>query len=152
MGLKWQCVEYARRWTFLRKSSTFDSVRGASDIWNEIKYVERVNDKKTFPLKQHANGSPNPPTNESYLIYPVQKDMPFGHVSVIVDVLPNAISIAEQNFYFYYWTHNYARQIPVVVRNGLYYIADGEYVVTGWMEIDDRKQLKPLEQPVVTEM
>jgi hypothetical protein len=44
MGLKWQCVEYARRWTFLRKSSTFESVEGANDMWNQLKYIEKVDD------------------------------------------------------------------------------------------------------------
>jgi hypothetical protein len=109
-------------------------------MWNQLKYVERVADQQTFPLKQHPNGSPNPPIKDSYLIYSIQEDLSFGHVAVIVRVLPNAIKIAEQNFYFYYWPHHYARQIPVVFRNGLYYIED-EYEVYGWMEIDDNKQL-----------
>jgi surface antigen len=73
------------------------------------------------------------------------KDMPYGHVAVIVDVLPNAIRVAEQNFYFYYWPYNYARQIPVEFINGLYYIKD-QYEVYGWMEIDDNQELIPLEQ------
>jgi hypothetical protein len=120
-------------------------------MWNQLKYVERVADQQTFPLKQHPNGSPNPPIKDSYLIYPIQKDMPFGHVAVIVRVLPNAIRIAEQNFYFYYWPHHYARQIPVVLRNGLYYIKD-EYEVYGWMEIDDNKQLKPLDESTATKI
>ncbi|CAF4106983.1 unnamed protein product [Rotaria sordida] len=144
MGLKWQCVEYARRWTFFRKSSIFESVVGANDIWNQIKYIERIIDKEKFPLKKHFNGSPNPPINETYLIYPIQKDMPYGHISVIVDVLKNSIRIAEQNFYFTYWKDNYAREIPFVYKNGLYYIED-EYEIYGWLEIDDSKeQLKPL--------
>jgi hypothetical protein len=145
MGLKWQCVEYARRWTYIRKSSVFPSIPGAADIWNELKYVERVSDKAQFPLKHHPNGSPKLPINETYLIYQVQKDMPFGHVAVIVDVLPNAIRVAEQNFNFYYWRRNYARQIPLVYQDGLYYIKD-EYEVYGWIEIDDNQELLPLEE------
>jgi len=151
MGLKWQCVEYARRWTFLRKSSVFESVEGANDMWDQLKYITRVNDNEKFPLIQHPNGSPNPPINESYLIYPIQRDMPFGHVAVIVDVLPNAIRIAEQNFYFYYWPYNYAREIPVTFQNGLYYIQD-KYVVYGWIEIDDSEQLEPLNESTVTKI
>jgi len=151
MGLKWQCVEYARRWTFIRKSSTFESVKGANDMWDQLKYVERVDDNEKFQLKRHENGSPNPPVNESYLIYPIQKDMPYGHVAVIVDVLPNSIRIAEQNFYFHYWPDNYARRISVVFRNGLYYIED-QYKVYGWIEIDDNKQLQPLDQLTITKI
>ena len=142
MGIKWQCVEYARRWTYLRKGATFQSVIGASDIWNQIEFIQRVEDKREFPLKKHSNGSPNLPLKNSYLIYPVQNDMPFGHVAVIVEVLPNAIRIAEQNFYFHYWSNDYAREIPIVERNGLFYIQD-KYEVYGWMEIiDPQQQLK----------
>ncbi len=151
MGLKWQCVEYARRWTFIRKSSIFQSVEGANDMWTQLTYIERVSDKQQFPLKRHSNGSPNPPINESYLIYPIQKDMPYGHVAVIVEVLPNAIRVAEQNFYFYYWPNNYAREIPVVFRDGLYYIGD-QYVVYGWIEIDVNQQLKPLDELTATKI
>ncbi|CAF4259220.1 unnamed protein product [Rotaria sp. Silwood2] len=144
MGIKWQCVEYARRWTFLRKSSIFESVNGANDIWNQIKYIERVIDKEKFPLKKYSNGCPIRPINESYLIYPIQKDMPYGHVAVIVDVLQNSIRIAEQNFYFNYWTKNYSREIPYQFINGLYYIQD-IYDIYGWMQIDDQQQLKSLD-------
>ncbi|CAF1584421.1 unnamed protein product, partial [Rotaria sordida] len=56
----------------------------------------------------------------------------------------NSIRIAEQNFYFTYWKDNYAREIPFIYKNGLYYIED-EYKIYGWLEIDDSKeQLKPL--------
>jgi glutathionylspermidine amidase/synthetase len=142
MGMKWQCVEFARRWTFLRKSSIFESVDGADDMWNQLKYVERVTDKARFPLRRHDNGSPNLPKNDSYLIYRQQKDMPYGHVAVIIDVLPSAIRIAEQNFNFNYWSADYARQIPVTFNNGRYFV-DDQYEVYGWMQIDDKQQLQP---------
>lgn len=145
MGMKWQCVEYARRWTYLRKGAIFSSVDGANQIWDQLKYVEQVTDKQQFPLKQHPNGSPNLPLRNSYLIYPIQRDMPYGHVAIIVGVLPNAIRVAEQNFYFHYWNSSYAREIPVVKRNHLFYIND-TYEVFGWLEIDDKNQLKPLTQ------
>ena len=149
MGLKWQCVEYARRWTFVRKGAIFPSVEGAKDMWNQLTYVQRVVDQKRYALKRHENGSPYPPRNESYLIYPQQKDMPYGHVSVIVQVLPRAIRVAEQNFYFTYWKHHFAREIPVTLRDGRYYIED-QYQVYGWMEIDDSdKHLKPLDQAMI---
>ncbi|CAF1188433.1 unnamed protein product [Rotaria sp. Silwood1] len=148
MGIKWQCVEYARRWTFLRKSSIFENIKDANNMWSQLEYIERVIDKESFPLKKHPNGSPKRPTNESYLIYPRQKYIPYGHVSIIVEVLRNSIRVAEENFYFTYWKHNYAREIPLVYENGLYYIKD-QYTIYGWMEIDDKKQLKPLDRSTI---
>ena len=151
MGIKWQCVEYARRWTFLRKSSIFASIDGANDMWSQLKFVQRVTDKRKFPLKKHPNGSPKLPSKDSYLIYPVQNDMPFGHVSVIVEVLPKAIRVAEQNFHFHFWNSSYAREIPIVKRNDLFYIND-TYEVFGWLEIDDRNQLQPLTSVVAEKL
>jgi glutathionylspermidine amidase/synthetase len=117
--MTWQCVEYARRWLFIRKCCVFDSVVGAADIWTQIETVQRVVDGKCFNLTKYPNGSPSPPINESLLIYNRSSDdLPFGHVAVIVDVLPGFIHVAEQNYYPYYWWGNYSRQIEYVLING----------------------------------
>jgi glutathionylspermidine amidase/synthetase len=149
MGIKWQCVEYARRWLFIRKGCVFDSVVGAADIWTQISQVQRVVDKQCFSLKKYPNGSPNPPLNESLLIYNRSgTDFPFGHVAVIVAVLPGFIRVAEQNYYPYYWSGNYSRQIPYELINGSYYIEDYGSIL-GWMKIDDNNQTKPLDQTTI---
>jgi glutathionylspermidine synthase len=145
MGIKWQCVEYARRWLLLRKSCTFKNVRHAADIWTEITYVERVSDGEHFPLKAHPNGSPTLPKIDSFLIYSRCTEQPVGHIAVICEVGPNYIGIAEQNNKFHYWDGEYARQIPMIYKDGLYYIED-EDPIYGWMEIEDDHQLKPLDE------
>ena len=142
MGLKWQCVEYARRWSYLRYGFIFESVEGAKDMWNQLKDLQRVKDKQRIPLKRHDNGSPHRPHNDSFLIYPEQREMPYGHVAVIVEVLPSSIRVAEQNFNFYYWKKDYAREIPLVKRDNRYFIED-EYQVFGWMSIDHEHSLNP---------
>ncbi|CAF1357463.1 unnamed protein product, partial [Rotaria sordida] len=101
MYMRWQCVEYARRWLFIRKGCVFDSVDAANDMWSQLSFVQRVVDGKCFSLKKYQNGSKSPPKNESLLIYSLGEDMPFGHVSVIVDVLNDSIRVAEQNFHAY---------------------------------------------------
>ena len=150
MGMKWQCVEYARRWLFIRKGCVFDSIEGAADMWVESNIVQRVVDGQCFTLKQHLNGSPDPPKNESLLIYTRSgSELPFGHVAVIVDVSPGFIRVAEENYDAYYWSGNYSRQIPYVLINGSYYIED-DYPIFGWMSVvDDSNQLKPLDQSTI---
>ena len=148
-GIKWQCVEYARRWLFIRKGCVFDSVDGAADIWTQIDYVQRVADKKCFTLNKFPNGSPSPPQNESILIYNRSGvDMPYGHVAIIVDVLSGFIRVAEENYYAYYWSGNYSRQIPYVLKNGLYFIQD-DYPISGWITIQDNNQTSPLDQTMI---
>jgi len=145
MGIKWQCVEYARRWLLLRKGCVFKNIRCAADIWNDINHVERVTDGKHFPLKPYPNGSPTFPQIDSFLIYSRSTEQPVGHIAVICDVGSNYIRIAEQNNKFHYWSGDYARQIPVIFKDGLYYIED-EDEIYGWMAIEDNNQLKSLDQ------
>ncbi|CAF4214306.1 unnamed protein product [Rotaria sp. Silwood2] len=147
-GMRWQCVEYARRWLFIRKGCVFDDVDAANDMWSQLSYVQRVVDGKCFSLKKYQNGSTSPPKNESLLIYRLGKDIPYGHVSVIVDVLNDSIRVAEQNFHAYYWASNYSRQIPYVLKNGSYYIMDS-YNIYGWMSVEDNNENNPLNQSTI---
>ena len=150
MGLKWQCVEFARRWSYLRKNSIFQSVEGAKDMWTQLKYVQRVDDQRKYPLRRHRNGFSSLPHNETFLIYPEQKEMPYGHVAIIVDVSSSSIRIAEQNFNFYYWKSNFAREIPLKYENGKYFIND-QYQVYGYLQIIDLNQdLKPRDQTIIS--
>jgi glutathionylspermidine synthase len=91
------------------------------------------------------NGSPHKPKCDTFLIYQRGAEIPYGHIAVICEVQDNFIRVAEQNYHFHYWPNNYARQIPLVYRNGLYYIED-KYTIFGWMEIENNSQLQPLNQ------
>ena len=71
--------------------------------------------------------------NNSFLIYPEQEQMPFGHVAVIHQVLSTSIRIGEQNFDFSPWTHRYAREIPLKDVNGHFFLED-QFDVYGWIE------------------
>jgi trypanothione synthetase/amidase len=145
MGFKWQCVEFARRWLLMRKSCIFPPIPCAADMWNDLKYVERVTDGKRFPLKLYPNGSRHKPKPDSLLIYPRDKEVPFGHVAVICDVVPGFIRIAEQNYIYHSWSDNYAREIPLIISEGNYLIKD-EDEICGWIEIDDNDELEPLDE------
>jgi len=145
MGFKWQCVEFARRWLLLRKTCTFRSIGSAADAWHELSNIERVIDGKKFPLIAHSNGSSVLPKKDSLLIYPRCRDLPFGHIAIITDVGRDYIRIAEQNYRFHHWSSNYARQIPMIVKNGEFYLKD-HYKISGWMEIVENEQLQPLDE------
>ncbi|CAF3811775.1 unnamed protein product [Rotaria sp. Silwood1] len=144
-GVKWQCVEFARRWLLLRKSCIFRNVGSAADIWQQLTYVERVIDGEKFLLKTYSNGSSHKPKCDSFLIYPRNEGIPYGHIAVICEVEENFIRVTEENYRFHYWTSNYARQIPMINHNGLYYIED-YFNVYGWIEIENDHQLKPLDE------
>ena len=94
-GLKWQCVEYARRWLITVKGVTFDKVNNATDIWSlqkatllNLKQVDFIN----APITEI------PPIG-ALLIYRKSATFPKGHVAVVVKVHPNGeVDVAEQNY------------------------------------------------------
>ena len=143
-GYKWQCVEFARRWLLLRKSCIFQSFPAAANMWEDLKYIERVTDGRKFSVRTHSNGSLNKPQCDSFLLYPCGENIPFGHIAVICEVHEDFIRVAEQNYRFHSWPDSYSRQIRMVKRDGGYWIED-YFPVNGWMEIEQNEQLKPLD-------
>lgn len=139
-GMKWQCVEYARRYWMLRGRpvpAVLDSVGGAADIWDQLSSVTLLDNVTTTPLLKYANGAAvgyggSEPRVGDLVIYPRDDDgkFPYGHVAVIVGVaLPVApppqtsearwegvVYIAEQNWHSSPWPepyHNYSRALPL---------------------------------------
>ena len=106
-GLKWQCVEYARRWLMCIKDVTFTSVENASDIWNISNVTSLSNPSNRYEfVKEHI------PTVGSLVIYRKTTKFQYGHVAVIVAVHENGeIDIAEQNQSVEKWKHKYSRRI-----------------------------------------
>ena len=138
-GLKWQCVEYARRWLITTRSLTFGSIPCASDIW----HLDSVDSIYSFfpysfssPLNRVPNGSRCAPIVGSVLIYGRVQENPVGHVAIIVKVTEDFIHVAEQNWDNDYWPGNYARKIPLRHTDDRYTIED-ELPILGWMVYDD---------------
>ena len=134
-GIKYQCVEYARRW-LISKGLTFSGVSFAAHIWN-LRHLERLSDKKLTTIKPVKNGSFFPPIPESFLIWKTAPDVPVGHIAVITEVNTeeNYIRIAEQNVDNDIWPGNYSRQLKLESLDGGYFIRD-EDEVFGWMIIN----------------
>lgn len=127
-GLKWQCVEYARRYWMINgrpKPAYFGSVDVAADIWNLTEVHLLENTSQTLPLRRYKNGDRvmeglQPPQSGDILIYPVQPGgFPAGHVAVIAKVemtKHGAVYVAEQNWGSMQWPepfHNFSRRIPL---------------------------------------
>ena len=143
-GFKWQCVEFARRWLLLRKSCIFPSIASAADIWFQLTDLERVTDGRKFPIRRFPNGSTNKPQVENFILYHQTAETPFGHIAVISEVHEDFIRVVEQNYRFHCWKGNFAREIPLVFRNGLYFLED-HYQIFGWIDFVDKEQMKPLD-------
>lgn len=135
-GVKWQCVEYARRWLIENRQVTFTNVDNAYNIW-DLPYFTDVSTKRQVPVTHcHNNISKIAPTVGDLLIYSPE-EVVTGHVAVIVGVDNDSITIAEQNHSDCSWEeHEYARLLPLKRHsNGRFQIVDK--AVIGWIHIKD---------------
>jgi len=139
LGIKWQCVEFARRWLLLQRGYVFESVPCAYNIF-DLTSVTTVPGKKKLPMTAHQNGASVHPRDGCLLIWnPEGKFSGTGHVAIITKASPTWVRIAEQNFDDLVWptdTQDYARELPAEVD------ADGKYwirspAILGWMLVDE---------------
>jgi glutathionylspermidine amidase/synthetase len=89
-GIKWQCVEYARRYLQTTRGITFSHVDGAFEIPSaKFTTLDGASVKKTNDLKVG-----------SLVIWPkhYKYNSPYGHVAVVSKIMPNGIYVAEQNY------------------------------------------------------
>ena len=118
-GIKWQCVEYARRYIQSVFGITFSQVESAHEIPNAI--FTRLEDNKIIKpsiynkldLLNHCLDS----LSNCLIVWPkdYEPDSPHGHVAIIVSVSQDdksslsGLYVAEQN----YDNNNYYRFIPL---------------------------------------
>lgn len=134
-GIKWQCVEFARRWLLTHQGVVYGDVNIAADIWDKITLVTRVADGKKLPVESHPNGSTQAPQRGDLLIY-AQAYLNTGHVAVVteVDLTKGVVRVAEQNFTNQKWaSNNYAREIDLVIKGNRYWLLDA--YLLGWKHI-----------------
>lgn len=134
-GMKWQCVEYARRWLIENKGVTFGDVEYAYHIW-DLPYAETVDTHQHVPLLRFENKkSTEAPQVGDLLINSVQLAIT-GHVSVVVGVQRDSITIAEQNYFNRPWEgKHYARRLLLDKnQQGQYRIFDDSLI--GWVRVN----------------
>lgn len=130
-GIKWQCVEYARRWLLVNHGVVYGDVDIASDIWNKINYLTHVSTNKKLTLKSFLNGSSIPPKVGDLLIY-AKAFNETGHVAIVVDIdfKQGFIKVAEQNYSNKVWTDNYSRKLHFIKKDDNYWLLDS--YLLGW--------------------
>lgn len=138
-GIKWQCVEYARRWLLANKGVVYGDVDYAIDIWDKIDHYRQVATDKKIPVTNFLNGSSKPPQVGDLLIYAKVMFGGTGHVAVVtaVDLERGTVRVGEQNFSNRPWPDKHARQLDLIQKDSKYWILDS-YLV-GW-----KRMLEPV--------
>lgn len=131
-GLRWECVEYARRWLIVNRGITFPKIKSAYQLWN-LKYFKYLGQKKQIPVEHYANKqSRNAPKVGDLIVYNKQL-IPNGHVAIVVGVTNDAIMLAEQNYFNLLWEGlNYSRRLDLR-RTNLGYVWIVDNYIEGWI-------------------
>jgi hypothetical protein len=144
-GMKWQCVELARRYWLVNYGMIFDSIPMAYQIF-DLQKVRRVSDGHFFAMKGHRNGAKTRPVKGSLLLWnPVGEFRHTGHVAVVLDVQDTYLDIAEQNVQDTIWPPgvNYSRRLRAEVHPETQaytvHCTYADAVVLGWKTIQFEK-------------
>lgn len=93
LGLKYQCVEFIKRYYYERFDHKMpDSYGHAKDFFDDSIPDGSLNPKRN--LLQFYNGSPTKPQVDDIIVFDWSK---YGHVAIISKVTDNEIEIIQQN-------------------------------------------------------
>lgn len=133
-GIKWQCVEYARRWLLENKGVVYGDVDIAADIW-QLEYVSSTDRQKQIRFKGILNGSKEFSLRRGDLLIYSRVFYGTGHVAVVlkVDESKQLVYVGEQNYNNQIWSNEYAREIPFITRENETWLLDS-YII-GWKRV-----------------
>lgn len=132
-GIKWQCVEYARRWLLHEFNVVYGDVDIAADIWN-IDQVTNPITGQAFKFSSVVNGSQSKPQRGDLLVY--AKDyLGTGHVAIVVGINEEreTLQLAEQNYFNTKWDNNFSREISFITKGDKFWLLDA-YLI-GWKRV-----------------
>ena len=133
-GIKWQCVEYARRWLLHELNVVYGDVDIAADIW-ALDQVSDPTTKKTYAFNSIVNGAANIPQKGDLLIYS-KEFLGTGHVAVVtlLNEEMKLVKVAEQNYANASWQAEHSREIKYVINDEQVWLLD-PYLI-GWKRVE----------------
>lgn len=133
-GIKWQCVEYARRWLLLNEKVIYGDVDIAADIWH-LPSVHTPDKQKTYRFKSILNGSSATLLQRGDLLIYAAAYLGTGHVAVVleVDEKDQTLVVGEQNYSNQIWQEESAREIKFIFHDQKVWLLD-PYLI-GWKRI-----------------
>lgn len=94
-GLKWQCVEFIKRFYYEAKEHKMPDVYGnAKDFFDSNLKQGELN--KGRGLVQYRNGDNVSPEPDDLIVF---TDTKYGHVAIVTEVTSNYIEVIQQNVY-----------------------------------------------------
>jgi hypothetical protein len=98
-GIKYQCVEFARRYYLIKYNHLFDAVSDAQGIATLSTLLDRTAHRRVpWPTLPNSSASPLPVQGSLLLWAPEGRYAPTGHVAVATYVGRDFVDVAEQNY------------------------------------------------------
>ena len=145
-GIKFQCVEYARRWLILVHNISFEQVQMAYMLFTFDNICFRnIWTKQSIPYTKCPNGSSICPVTGSILLWDKADNYLTGHVAIILNIDDNYAYIGEQNWKDIKWSNNYSRKIPIkkisIQNQNQIWLNDSDtnhfnLKILGWLNLD----------------
>ena len=126
---------------------TFGNINCAHHIWEDLPPFTDLKTKQELAVRRFATGLKIDEADADYhpkigdlVIWPrEEKEIPWGHVAVIVGVDETHAYIAEQNWPTEKeWHGEYSRKFEIKVTDGHFHMLDDEgFTIYGWMRCSD---------------
>lgn len=125
LGLKYQCVEYIKRYYYTVYNHKMPNAYGhARDLFDTE--LEDVAYNSQRGLMQYRNSRYEKPQVGDILIYGSYDGNPFGHTGIISRVSDDEVELVQQNF-----GTKTRQKLKLVEFMGIYTVAD--YNIYGWL-------------------
>lgn len=140
-GIKYQCVEYSRRWLILTYGITFEEINMAYLIFISpfIKFTNILS-KQIVLYTKCFNGSHTKPIIGSIVVWDKTNNYITGHVAIIVNIDNTHIYIGEQNWDNNLWHNSYSRKIKLINISNQYWLDDPNQFnlkILGWLNLNN---------------
>lgn len=130
LGLKWQCVEFVKRYYYDYLNHKMPNSYGhAKDFYNPALKDNQKN--KDRNLVQFTNGSQLKPEVNDLIIFKGNILNPYGHVAIISKVNKNTIEVVQQNV-----GKDSREDFKLRLKNDKWTVDDSS--VLGWLRKTDR--------------
>ena len=127
LGLKWQCVEFVKRYYYERFGHKMPNSYGhAKDFFN--KKLSHIEYNKARDLIQYLNVKYSKPEVDDIVVYDESEHNPYGHIGIIAEVGADHIILAQQNV-----GRKSRVKLKLVEFEGIYTIAD--FNILGWLRL-----------------
>lgn len=126
-GLKWQCVEFVKRFYHQKFGHKMPNSYGhAKSFFNKDLGDVAYNSDRA--MMQYKNVRYDRPQVNDILVYDSYKNNPFGHIGIVAEVGSDYIYIIQQNV-----GKKTRQKLKLVEYNGIHTVAD--FDVLGWLRL-----------------